>query len=325
MMITKILQRAFLLVLLVVPLSASADDENFSDIFIFGDSLSDNGNLADLLIFLNDPRGIILTTFPFANGFTNDDLTTEDDFAVEVLASGLDLDADPALFLPSFITGMQFVPAGTNYAVAGARANADLTPGDLPQQVTAFLGSSVGGIPSDALYVVFIGGNDVAAAVQSGTVETSTTIIQEAVVGIIDAIDRLSMAGAAFFLIPNIPDLGATPRFRFSGDKEVIKRATRLTRKFNRLLAKAIDEIEDDYDIEVLEFDTFRFLRSTIDNAVSLGFTNVEDPCLSPLVVCDFDSFIFFDDFHPTAKVHGLAGEAMLDQVREDDDDDDDD
>ena len=98
----QLLLRMMLVVFLCVPVGGSAE-EGFSDIFIFGDSLSDNGNLAVV------PGFAFLSMFPYDNGFSNGLR------AVEVLADGLDLDADPSLHL------VLPVPAGTNFAVAGAR------------------------------------------------------------------------------------------------------------------------------------------------------------------------------------------------------------
>lgn len=317
MMITKFLQRAFLLIFLVVPLSASAEDEHFTEMFVFGDSLSDNGNLAVL------PGFEFLSNFPFAGGFTNESSTIEDDFAVEVLASGLGLQAEPSLFLPSlFPGGPLFIPQGTNYAVAGARAApmGDGFPIDLPVQVGVFLQAHFGVAPQDALFVVFIGGNDVRDARDAGSKEAAKQIIRDAVAGIDSAIRTLAWSGAENFLVANVPDIGAIPETRAEGGQELAKRATNLSRRFNGLLEETIEEIEDDLEVEIAEFNMFRFLRSVIKNADTLGFTNTQDPCLfSP--ACDFESFVFFDGIHPTARAHALAGEAMLRLVVEGDED----
>jgi phospholipase/lecithinase/hemolysin len=83
-------------------LGGSAAQASFSAEFVFGDSLSDNGNLAVL-------------TGPFASPPSFDNSFTNGPVAVQLLAQSLGLSANASLWLagPS-------VPAGTNYAVGGA-------------------------------------------------------------------------------------------------------------------------------------------------------------------------------------------------------------
>jgi hypothetical protein len=70
-----------------------------------------------------------------------------------VLARDLGLNLKPSFHLLG--------PAvGTHYAVTGARASGK-TPIVLKAQITAFLLNSGGIAPSNAFYVVFIGGKDV--------------------------------------------------------------------------------------------------------------------------------------------------------------------
>jgi phospholipase/lecithinase/hemolysin len=83
-------------------LGGSTAQASFSAEYVFGDSLSDNGNLASVEGAFPDPPS-------FDNGFTNGPV------AVQLLAQSLGLSANASLWL----TGP---PAGTNYAVGGATA-----------------------------------------------------------------------------------------------------------------------------------------------------------------------------------------------------------
>ena len=105
-MIQKVLSRAaFALACFSSAVFAvsSARAADFSAEYVFGDSLSDNGNLAAYLH----------TTFPnppsYSNSFTNGPV------AVQLLAESLGLTANASLWLTA-----PSVPAGTNYAVGGA-------------------------------------------------------------------------------------------------------------------------------------------------------------------------------------------------------------
>ena len=102
----------------------------FSSVFVFGDSLSDTGNLAEI-------QGANFPNPPFFN-----DSVTNGRPAVVLLAQHFGLPERPSLFANGFQDthnlfgpGFQF---GTNYAIAGARA---FQPGvgDLTDQVTGFL------------------------------------------------------------------------------------------------------------------------------------------------------------------------------------------
>jgi outer membrane lipase/esterase len=146
----KLLLSKLLLVTLLMPLGVFATDKPIKNVFVFGDSLSDTGNLASL------PQYPFLNTPPFNHGFTNGL------FAVEVLAKFLHLDVNPSLHLIG-------PPKGTNYAVAGATAGGTGNPQiNLTSQVDTFLlYQPKHSAPKDALYIIFIGGNDVSDALET--------------------------------------------------------------------------------------------------------------------------------------------------------------
>ena len=103
--------------LLIAALNVNA--QNYSNVYVFGDSLSDNGNLMAL-----DPS--------VPQRFTNGPV------AVEVIAAGLGMSLTPSYHL------LQTPPFGNNYAIAGAKAvdedGNEQTPDiNLPTQVNAFL------------------------------------------------------------------------------------------------------------------------------------------------------------------------------------------
>ncbi len=109
--------------------------------------------------------------------------------------------------------GASYTP-GTNYAVAGADRGALpqwRPPGiNLPQQVTAYLAHSGGTADPNALYTVFIGGNDVRNAALQGTGPAAIT----AGVTLSSWRSRRSRTtGARNFLVPNVPNVGIIPEF----------------------------------------------------------------------------------------------------------------
>jgi len=147
--------------LLVASFAVNAN--GYSNVYVFGDSLSDNGNLHAL-----DPSST------YGERFTNGPV------AVEIVAAALGHTLTPSLHLAG--------GSGNNYAIAGAKAVDD--DGDegtfdinLPTQVNAFLASHSYSAPSDALYMLLIGGNDIRSAreIRSAAVFAATPEERQAI------------------------------------------------------------------------------------------------------------------------------------------------
>ena len=291
--------------LLFILSSAVQAGQHYSNIYIFGDSLSDTGNLAS-----------ILGDFPFPyynNRISNGPV------AVDTLAAGIGHIANPSLHLVG--------PAdGTNYAVVGARAAGNEAI-DLATQTQAFLLNHGQMAPADALYVVMIGGNDVRDTVAPGAID-SRQLLNNAVIATTENINLLITHGARHFLVINVPDLGALPETRIlaqlTGDARLPARASRLSKRYNRKLTLALKTLRRQSDAAIVEFDLFSFGRLVIDNAELFGYTNTTDACFSSISLefhpdCDFganfNQFVFFDEIHPTAQFHSQLGNLLIQTV----------
>jgi len=80
--------------------------------------------------------------------------------------------------------------------------------------VQAFLADSSGAAPSDALYVIEMGGNDIRDAIvayQTGGLPAAQGVLQQAIASIAGNIQLLYQADARDFLVWLPPDLGLTP------------------------------------------------------------------------------------------------------------------
>ncbi|QSP96367.1 SGNH/GDSL hydrolase family protein [Marinobacter salinisoli] len=309
-------------------LSGSAHAQ-YSQIFVFGDSLSDNGNLK---AFLQSP------TLP--ERFTNGPV------AMELVAAQLGLSLKPSFhLLPPAAVGGQY---GNNYAVAGAIAideDGDESTFDinLPTQVNLFLALNGNYAPSDALYVVFIGGNDLFDIQDLLLTEgfngpaKALERLDEAARSVDSQIRKLASAGARHFLLVNAPDVGATPltdikvaqALPLATNKyqrryiEKLPSISRLVAQiYNTGLAYIAESARYDLGVQVTEFSLFGFLDDTIANAVEYGYTNTEDACIflntqggAPNPMCDVNSFVFFDEIHPTAVTHQRAAAAVLEAL----------
>jgi len=301
------MRKKSLLKLLIIPLMLSISflalaEARYSKLYIFGDSLSDTGNLASI-------AGAFPPPF-FNNRVSNGPV------AIDTLAAKLGLSADASLHLLS-------MNAGTNYAVASARASRN-TPFDLNTQILSFQANHAFIAPSDALYVIFIGGNDIYDALVSGNINAANMTIQTAITNIKNAITALTQMGARSFMVMDAPNIAFLPETKIiaavTNNPELLTQATQLSERFNEQLHNMIKQIKHEEDISITEFKLNKLFTKLLKKATKLGFSNSSDACFSTVTYtfhpdCDFganfDQFFFFDEVHPTARVHKLVGEAM--------------
>ena len=298
----------------LVASSSTAFADPITRLFVFGDSVSDNGNLAAL-------SGGTVPAPPYAPG-----RASNGPVAVEYLSQALGLGP----LLPAAV-------GGTNFAVIGAATGNVPVPGlpgvfadnvgqiqfELPPtgmftaQLAQFGLLNPGPVDPDALFVVWGGPNDI-------LINPSQAVAEAAAANIAAIVGTLYGAGARNFLVPNMADLGLAPGA--SEDPPVID-WTNLSQTFNDELAERLDGLEKQLQgLTIVQFDTFALFSQVIDLPDVYGFTNVEDECYrGPLLgmgdglrtVCDTpDSFLFWDQTHPSARAHGLLGNAFAAQVQ---------
>lgn len=269
---------------LVVSL-VSAQASAYSALYVFGDSLSDTGNINVV------SGGVPLP--PYATGrFSNGPVW------VETLASNLGL------------TAVNSLSGGTNYAFGGAPTGAPFISSSpsLTAQVGGMYLPSVGGVADpNALYVVWGGGNDVRTG--------DPAVLTNSVPNIVNIISALAAAGATNFLVPNLPNIGLTPEAQ-AGGPAVVAGATFLSVTFNGQLIAATAGLRSSLGVNIIDLDVYAFLNTTIANAGALGITNTTGRCYSgttgiggPGTVCaNPNEYVFWDGIHPTAAAHALLG-----------------
>ncbi len=290
---------------------------------VFGDSLSDNGNLADALQH-NFPSP------PFYNdSFTNGPV------AVQVLAGRLGLQANASLFPSGGVDKYNLgLTPGTNFAVAGATAGNALGQGvpglNLGTQIGAFLTGAGGTAVSSALYTVFIGGNDVRTAAHQG----SAAYVTDGITAELQGLATLIARGATNLLVINVPDVGIIPEFTLGYPSQAAA-ATAFSRSYNAQLAAGVSALAAANPADNIKlFDLYSFNNSLVANPASLGITNTTQPCYvsyggvtnnAPLVInpacgtidpatgqaANIGQFQYWDSIHPTAQVQAAFGNAL--------------
>jgi phospholipase/lecithinase/hemolysin len=259
----------------------------FDGLIVIGDSLSDDGNLFKASGFPPAPY--------FDGRFSNGPV------AVEYLAQGLGLSKD---------TGY------VNLAIGGARTGMDGNAGPntgMTAQLSGLLAATPA-LSSSALYVVWGGANDLRADPSS---------VQSTILNLREIVVDLYAAGARNFLLPNLPDLGLTPEALDSPIPGASDGASFISMAFNDGLAASYAGLAAQWTDETFYmFDAMAAQRAIVFGAPGNGFTDVSSRCLdtrvNPPTLCAMpETYLYWDNIHPTAAAHQILGAQMLAAVPE--------
>jgi phospholipase/lecithinase/hemolysin len=285
----RILIRAISILMAVLALSAVAFATSFSSIVVYGDSLSDNGNLYTAYPWFQPFQ----PTPPYYAG-----RRSNGPVAVEYLAQRTGAPLVDYAWVGATTGKGNFVDGGTPDAVGFS---------GMPGMRTAYDWTS--GVPVDpsALYVVWGGPNDFFELTNPAD---ASMFIDRAVTDLLFLVNDLESRGAEHILVPNMPDLGKTPEGL--ADPATSFFLTQVTQGFNSALLPAVQHAGAQY------FDTFSLFTDMVNDPAKYGFTNVTSQCFDGATVCaDPDQYLFWDNVHPTTAAHSVVGSAMANAVPE--------
>lgn len=274
----------------------------YSNLFVFGDSLSDTGNVWAATGFTTPPP-------PYFNGrFSNGPVW------IETLAAGLGV---PAASTASLL-------GGNNYAFGGARVNStNPVPGVL-QQMVGFWAPSHPVADPNALYVMVAGGNDMRDARSAFQTNSPTdqagrqAAAEAAVANLINGLGFLASRGTKDVLVSTMPDLGATPEAAFLGLQFA---STDATLRFNALMPMLLAAgTSFGLNMHLLDmFDLMADIRADAltNGGATYGITNIFTPCdgFQGSIGISCDVSLFSDALHPSARAHSLLGTAAVQVV----------
>lgn len=255
----------------------TASGYSISDLYVFGDSLSDIGNIQAATGGAMPPAALGYVGGRFTNGQNYTDY----------LATSLGVSNTASLL------------GGNNYAFGGAKIDAGMSPPGLLAQYGMY-SMTHASADANALYVVYGGGNDI---------NDLSVNLQDSLNNLGMIVGALISKGATNIVIPNAPDLGRTPGNNTTPNAAL---KTARTQAYNNGLAAMVTALESAFSIDLLTLDVFGISGHILDNPALYGVSNVADSCVGNPGCVDASQNFFWDTIHPTTQMHALLADGLM-------------
>ncbi|MGL5136973.1 MAG: SGNH/GDSL hydrolase family protein, partial [Beijerinckiaceae bacterium] len=274
--------------------------QSYGRTVIFGDSLSDNGNL---FATTGQPPA------PYNQRFTNELVWAEYLFG---RASGFTTTA------PANVNA-----GNVNFAFGGARtdlaSNSNGPVPGTPLQIGQFLG--IGGrFGANDIASVWGGANNIFQAITplvpallGGGVSAAQAQVQVGAAATAAAADvgnqvrQLAGAGARTFLVFNLPSFAATPQFNTTPIAALAGLGSSI---FNSALQAQMAAAAASTGANIISIPVDQVFEAILANAGGFGLNNVSQQCLTTPACVGVpsarNSFLFWDGVHPTAAGHQI-------------------
>ncbi|WP_439478467.1 autotransporter domain-containing protein [Brevundimonas sp.] len=276
--------------------ASAASAQTYSRLVVFGDSLSDNGNLYAA-------TGNTSPTSPpyFQGRFSNGPVFTE---------------------LLGFNAGRSAAGASVtgsiNYAYGGARTDSSAFPPGMRNQLLGYTGAG-GTFRSTDLVSILGGANNIfqglpAAGASANPTGTITPVVQAAAADINFLVNSVAGAGAGTILVGNLPSLGITPQFRGTAAAPLADFAG--TSFNSALLSGLMATAAARPGSNIILFDLYKIGATLAANPAAFGLTNATDACFNGITACATpNTYLYWDGVHPTAAGHQLIARLANDYL----------
>lgn len=288
---------AALAVAAVCGLASAASAQSYGRLVVFGDSLSDNGNLYAASFNTQPPSP------PYFQGrFSNGPVFTE---------------------LLGFNAGRSAagapVTGSINYAYGGARTDSSVgLPPGMRTQLTQYT-SAGGTFGANDLVSVLGGANNIFQAIPAAAISASPQaaiqpVALSAAADINFIVNSVATAGAGTILVTNLPKLSLTPQFRTSPAAPLADFAVT---SFNGALSTGLFATAAARPgTNIILMDLFKVGDVIAANPGSFGLTNTTDACFNGVTVCATPgTYFYWDGVHPTAAGHQLLANLAEDYL----------
>ena len=318
---------------------AKARISSLSNLFSFGDSLSDSGNSKSIS---QSAKGITFPPMPYYDGrYSNGPV------AVEYLWQAFN--PGSTAFKNSLAPGNQ----GTNYAIGGSSSglqnylelnpavnNAGLSSAYSQKgnawQLNSFASQNPTFDPDTSLFSVWFFPNDLFwynnsmpnslpgtytgnAGPNIGPPAGYSDVVNNAVNNIIGTINQLANNhGARHFLVPNSAMIGDTPEFAGTPEQNLLNQ---LSAGFNNLLQNKLNLLSFQRpDLDIIQFQTDDLQQEILNNPSLFGFTDVTTRCIyNTSCVTNAggvaQDWFYWDGTHPTTTGHEIFAQRIYQAV----------
>jgi len=282
------------LTLAAVSTASAAGAQSYNRLVVFGDSLSDNGNL-----YLAT-GGTTPTSPPYYQGrFSSGPVFTER------------LGFNAANFMGP-------VSGSINYAFGGARTDSQASPMGMRVQLAQY--QSRGGVFGAGDMVSILGGaNNIfqglpAAGASSNPQGSIAPVALGAAADMNFIVGSVAQAGAGTILVTNLPKLSLTPQFRATPAAPLADYAVTT---FNGALLTGLNATAAARPgTNIIMMDLFKIGDVIAANPGAFGVSNVTQPCFNGVTVCaNPNDYFYFDGVHPTATGHAVIARLANDYL----------
>lgn len=274
--------------------AGAASAQSYSRLVVFGDSLSDNGNLFNATGGTQPPAPIY-----WQGRFATGPVWTE------LLG-----------FNTARVGGA--VTGSINYAYGGARTDSAASPPGMRNQLLMYMGGG-GTFGSNDLVSILGGANNIFQGLPiAGATANPAGAIQPvslaAAADINFLVDSVAAAGAGTILVTNLPKLSLTPQFR---NTTAAPLADYAVGAFNGALLTGLNGIAAARpNTNIIMMDLFKIGDVIAGNPQAFGISNVTDACFNGVSLCSNPGgYFYLDGVHPTALGHQLIARLATDYL----------
>jgi phospholipase/lecithinase/hemolysin len=301
--------------LLLMFTAVLAHAQDYTSIVVFGDSLSDTGNVADL----TQAKYGVRIPGPYAD-YTDGRFTDGDDtipvaqkyFGVWIEQLAAMLPSKPIISNSlnggsDYAYGFATTGSGTGVFTFGPSDSLSVNVNNIGQQITDYLAAHPT-ISDKTLFIVWGGAIDVLYA-------TSADDVIKAGINQATNVQRLIDAGATQFIIPNLPPLGLVPRLNGSPTTSIP--GTKASALYNQVLAAGLDIMHDfnlGRHLRFVQLDVFALFNKIVASPLKYSLADVTTSSQGIYAV-DPDTYLFWDDLHPTTRGHNILAQTALSMI----------